>query len=72
MSEGAEYSRIILKGFFNNFEDNEDAIFYLTKGLEMILHELQNEYDNKSQQDHIAQHRINRLRRCIDELKGTA
>ena len=38
----------------------------------MIHHELQSQYDNKNQQDYIAQHRINRLRRSIEELKGTA
>lgn len=69
---GPDYSRVIMKGFLNGFEHTNDAIFYLIKGLEMIHHELQSEYDNKNQQDHIAQHRINRLRRSIEELKGTA
>ena len=42
-----------MKGFLNHFEKTEDGIFYLIKGLEMILHELENkEYiDNKEERD---------------------
>ena len=73
---GPDYSRVILKGFLNNFEHTEDGLFYLTKGLEMLLHELENELSNDktiSYEDASKQfHRISRLRRCIEELKGTA
>ena len=73
---GPDYSRVILKGFLNNFEHTGDGMFYLIKGLEMLLHELENEldndkaisYENRSKQ----QHRLSRLRRSIEELRGTS
>ena len=69
---GPDYSRVIMKGFLNGFEHTEDAMFYLTKGLEMIHHELQSQYDNKKEDDYHELHKINKLRNCIDQLKGTA
>lgn len=50
-NEGSDYSRVILKGFFNHFEKTEDAMFYLIKGLEMIHHELYKEYVKESESD---------------------
>ena len=72
--DGSDYSRVILKGFLNHFENTEDGIFYLIKGLEMILHELENkEYiDNNGERDYKQSHRINKIRKCIDELIGVS
>ena len=69
---GPDYSRVILKGFLNNFEYTEDAMFYLTKGLEMIHHELLSQEVNAKDKDYLQQHRITKLRRAIDELIGTS
>lgn len=73
-NDGADYSRLVMKGFLNHFEKTEDGIFYLIKGLEMILHELENkEYiDNKEERDYEQGHRINKLRHSIDQLKGVS
>ena len=68
--DGSDYSRVILKGFLNHFENTEDGLFYLIKGLEMILHELENkEYIDI---DYKQSHRINKIRKSIDELKGVS
>lgn len=77
---GPDYSRVIMKGFFNHFEKTEDAMFYLIKGLEMIHHELYNEYANEMENDkdpypgkyYKKEPKCRQLARAIDELKGTA
>ena len=71
-NDGPKYSRSIMKGFLNNFERTEDGLFYLTKGLEMLHHELYSAEVNSDKRDCIQEMRIRRLQRAIDELKGTA
>lgn len=65
-----DYSRIIMKGFLNNFEKTEDAMFYLIKGLEMLDHELSNKCSNSEKVDIKEWGRVRRLQSAIEELKG--
>lgn len=65
-----DYSRIIMKGFLNSFEKTEDAMFYLIKGLEMLEHELSNQYKNSNKRDLDEWLQIRSLQSGIEELKG--
>ncbi len=68
--DGSDYSRVIMKGFLNHFEEAEDAMFYLIKGLEMLHHELSNKYSDSEKVDINEWRRVRRLQSAIDELKG--
>lgn len=68
--DGLDYSRVIMKGFLNNFEKTKDAMFYLIKGLEMLEHELSNQYKNSNKRDLDEWWQIRRLQSGIEELKG--
>ena len=68
--DGSDYSRVIMKGFLNNFEETKDGMFYLTKGLEMLHHELLSQYSNSKKVDMKEWGHLMRLQRAIEELKG--
>ena len=68
--DDVDYSRVIMKGFLNHFEETEDAMFYLIKGLEMLHHELSNKCSDSEKVDIKEWGRVRRLQSAIEELKG--